>query len=97
MFMFVMPWLSWKIGDSNKKAAWKIGDSRSSSFALGVEANLDFFRIQHGAGLRQASKREGRKGKRRDCLVSPPSPFPFPSIHLSRGLVGRPRFFVSFP
>lgn len=43
MFIFVMPWLSWKIGDSSKKAAWKIGDGRNSIFGLGVRANLDFF------------------------------------------------------
>ena len=86
--MFVMPWLPPLI-----LLLRKIRDSRNSSFGLGVKANLDFLWNSTWRRVTPGVEKGGEEGEKEgDSLVSPPSPLPFPSIHLSRRLVGRPRF-----
>ena len=88
-----MPWLSWKIGDSSKKAVWKIGIVETAALRWALRRTSTFLestwcRVTSGV------EKGGGKGKRRGIPLFLPFSFPSPplSFHLSRRLVGRPRF-----
>ena len=88
-----MPWLSWKIGDSSKKAAWKIGIVETAALRWALRRTSTFLEFNMVPGY--VRRRKGRgKGKRRGIPLFLPFSLPSPplSFHLSRRLVGRPKY-----
>lgn len=91
-----MPWLSWKIGDSSKKAVWKIGIVETAALRWALRRTSTFLEFNMVPGYVRRRKGGGGKGKRRGRGIPLFLPFSLPSpplsFHLSRRLVGRPRF-----
>ena len=95
---FVMPWLSWKIGDSSKKAVWKIGIVETAALRWALRRTSTFLEFNMVPGYVRRRKGRGKGEEEGDSIVSPllpslTSPFFSPFSQASR----TSPFFVSFP
>ena len=95
---FVMPWLSWKIGDSSKKAVWKIGIVETAALCWALRRTSTFLEFNKVPGYVRRRKGRGKGEEKGDSIVSPllpslSSPFFSPFSQASR----TSPFIVSFP
>lgn len=66
-----MPWLSWKIGDSSKKAVWKIGIVETAALRWALRRTSTFLEFNMVPGYVRRRKGRGKGEEEGNSIVSP--------------------------